>query len=254
MGLVERLNELGSMRQNGQISDAEYALLVESATKNFGKENEVANSAASVSDSGYSSDFIQPKSVSRVSKIVGLVAIAAFIIFILGISRGGSSTETPTETVSEETSLSSSAWDATKEKREFAAKACRDLGRYREGSIQLLISRNSRLDTSEVKSGFVIVDYELAGTLSKAKEWITAENKAITLYRNGVVSIDRPELSNEKNSLISDLERVMERQIYLLGAQSWNQFNNLVTDYNLALMNFDKNQDLQDALKAICKG
>ena len=104
------------------------------------------------------------------------------------------------------------------------------------------------------KFEFAIINYELAGTLSKAKEWITAENKAITLYRSGVMSIDRPELSNEKNSLISDLEGVMERQIYLLGAQSWNEFNKFVTDYNLALMNFYKNRDFQVALSAICKG
>ena len=39
MGLVERLNELSVLRQNGTISDSEYALLVESATQNQGKEN-----------------------------------------------------------------------------------------------------------------------------------------------------------------------------------------------------------------------
>ena len=39
MGLVERLNELNILRQSGKISDSEYALLVESATQNLGKEN-----------------------------------------------------------------------------------------------------------------------------------------------------------------------------------------------------------------------
>ena len=39
MGLVERLNELNVLRQSGKISDSEYALLVESATQNLGKEN-----------------------------------------------------------------------------------------------------------------------------------------------------------------------------------------------------------------------
>ena len=45
MGLVERLNELESMRQSGQISDAEYAMLVASATKKFGEESEPAASS-----------------------------------------------------------------------------------------------------------------------------------------------------------------------------------------------------------------
>ena len=39
MGLVERLNELNILRQSGKISDSEYALLVESATQNLGKES-----------------------------------------------------------------------------------------------------------------------------------------------------------------------------------------------------------------------
>jgi uncharacterized membrane protein YhaH (DUF805 family) len=39
MGLVERLNELNVLRQSGKISDSEYALLVESATQNLGKES-----------------------------------------------------------------------------------------------------------------------------------------------------------------------------------------------------------------------
>ena len=252
MGLVERLNQLGLMRQNGQISDSEYALLVESATKNFGKENEVVNTVASKSESGGSSDVTQPKSISRMSKLVGLAAIAALIIFLLVISRGGSSSENFEELVFDETSQSSSAWDATKEKREYAAKACREMERYREGDVLLIVARYRNVEGPI--GGFAVIDYELAGTLANAKEWITAENKAVSLLSKGLMSINRPELSNERNSLIRDLDRVMERQIYLLGAQSWNEFNNFVTDYNLALMDFYKNQDLRDALHAICTG
>ena len=252
MGLVERLNQLGLMRQNGQISDSEYALLVESATKNFGKENEVVNTVRGESDLRGSSDVTQPKSISRMSRFVGLGAVAVLSISLLVISRGGSSSENLTEPVSEETSLTSSAWDATREEREYAAKACRDMERYREGYVLLIVARYRNFE--EPIGGFAVIDYGLAGTLSNAKEWITAENKYASLMSKGLMSINRPELSIERNSLIRDLDRVMERQIYLLGAQSWNQFNNLVTDYNLALMDFFKNLDLQDALNAICKG
>ena len=49
MGLVERLNELESMRQSGQISDSEYAMLVASATKKLGNENQLVGSTLSES-------------------------------------------------------------------------------------------------------------------------------------------------------------------------------------------------------------
>ena len=85
MGLVERLNELGLMRQNGQISDSEYALLVESATKNFGKENEVASE--SVSDTSKLSS--QSKNLAKESKLVVVGVIVVLIIAFLALSRGG---------------------------------------------------------------------------------------------------------------------------------------------------------------------
>lgn len=85
MGLVERLNELGSMRQNGQISDAEYALLVESATKNFGKENEVASESV-LETSKHSS---QSKNLAKESKLVVVGVIVVLIIAFLALSRGG---------------------------------------------------------------------------------------------------------------------------------------------------------------------
>ena len=89
MGLVERLNELGSMRQNGQISDSEYALLVESATKNFGKENEVANQVASESVSETSKLSSQSKNLAKESKLVVVGVIVVLIIAFLALSRGG---------------------------------------------------------------------------------------------------------------------------------------------------------------------
>ena len=85
MGLVERLNELEAMRQSGQISDSEYALLVESATKNFGKENQVASELVSETSKLSS----QSKSLAREPKLVGVGVVVVLIIAFLAFSRGG---------------------------------------------------------------------------------------------------------------------------------------------------------------------
>ena len=81
MGLIERLNELESMRQSGQISDSEYAMLVASATKKFSDETEPSASSQGVDVLRTS----QPGTNSRNTKLVGVglvcVLIVAFLVF-----------------------------------------------------------------------------------------------------------------------------------------------------------------------------
>lgn len=76
---------------------------------------------------------------------------------------------------------------------------------------------------------------------------------AITEYREGVTEIDRPELSNEKNTMILLLTRLEESQLYLLGAQSWSKFSRLATQYQLALRGL-YDSEFSTALRRICKG
>ena len=89
MGLVERLNELESMRQSGQISDTEYAKLVASATKKFSEETQSPNSNSNEFESDTSQNIARSKSVSVSSKFVGIgVAVSLGIAFLLFAQRG----------------------------------------------------------------------------------------------------------------------------------------------------------------------
>jgi len=249
MGLVERLNELGLMRQNGQISDSEYALLVESATRNFGKENEVVNTVGSESDLGGNSDVTQPKSISRMSKLGGLAAVAVLIIFLLVISRGGSSSENPTEPVSDETSQSSSAWDATREKQENSAKACRDKIGLTENQDILTIIRTG-FDTDSDVSG--VVNYEKAGSLNGAKSWIESEMRWVKSSLEIVEQIGRPELSIETTAMVRVLNDLVDLQINLLDAGSFTEFNQITPKYHIVLNRFFNLGTLDSALSQIC--
>ena len=252
MGLVERLNELESMRQSGQISDAEYAMLVASATNKFGDESEPARSS-------HGEDVIKipPTGIKSMNsalniKMVGVglicVLVGAFLVFGKNSSnRDPAVSSTLGSTTSESDTKQTSVFDgSSKVNREDSAKACREERSFREGMILLMMSRNSRNE-------FFYIQYEDAGSLRNAKTWISEEMNAITEYREGVTEIDRPELSNEKNALILLLTQLEESQLYLLGAQSWSEFSRLATQYQLALRGF-YDSEFATALRKLCKG
>ena len=90
MGLIERLNELESMRQSGQISDSEYAMLVAGATKKFSEIPESLKSDTSESVSEIPQTHSQSKTSSANPKLFGIGLITVLIIAFLVFGRGGS--------------------------------------------------------------------------------------------------------------------------------------------------------------------
>jgi len=86
MGLVERLNELESMRQSGQISDSEYAMLVASATKKFSVEVESTKASTKEVISEIRPTHTQSKNLVAKPKLisVGVVAILIIVVLIFG--------------------------------------------------------------------------------------------------------------------------------------------------------------------------
>ena len=252
MGLVERLNELESMRRSGQISDAEYAMLVASATKKFGEESEPAASSRGEDFVRVSQTDTQSKNQSLTTKLVGVGLVCVLIIAFLVFGNNGSGEDSTASSAQDSTTFesdteeTSGTEDSSKANRQDAAKACREERSFREGMILLMMSRNSRNE-------FVYIQYEDAGSLSNAKTWISEEMNAITKYRDAIVKIDRPELLSKKNSLISLLTRLEESQLYLLGAQSWSEFSRLATQYQLALRGF-YDSEFAAALRKLCKG
>ncbi len=119
MGLVERLNELESMRQSGQISDSEYALLVASATKKFSDETQSTNSTSNKPESSTSQNIVSSRSVSASSKFVGIgVAVSLGIALILFAQR--SSNNQPSES---QTQVSVTSDGKSNASRENSAKA-----------------------------------------------------------------------------------------------------------------------------------
>ena len=266
MGLVERLNELESMRQSGQISDSEYAMLVASATKKFSEESEPATSSRGEDVVKVPQTDTQSKNQSLTTKLVGVGLVCALILAFLVFGNNSSDEDVTASlaqdstTFESDTEQTSGTEDLSKSNREDAAKACRQEEGLRVGVVLLQMSRNIRKakqsgDSAnfDIENGFVFMQYEDAGSLSNAKTWISEEMNAITKYRDGVVKIDRPELLSEKNSLISLLTQLEESQLYLLGAQSWSEFSRLATQYQLTLRGF-YDSEFAIALRKLCKG
>jgi len=83
MGLVERLNELESMRQSGQISDSEYAMLVASATKKFSEEVEPAKASTKEAVSEIGLTHTQSKNLVAKPKLIGVGVVAVLLIGFL---------------------------------------------------------------------------------------------------------------------------------------------------------------------------
>lgn len=265
MGLVERLNELESMRQSGQISDSEYAMLVASATKKFSEESEPAASSRGEDVVKVPQIDTQSKNQSLTTKLVGVGLVCVLIIVFLVFGNNSSdedstaSSAQDSTTFESDTEKTSQTEDSSKANREDAAKACREEESFSRGIILLHIARNIRkakLSGSanfDIERGFVFMQYEDAGSLRNAKTWIFEKMNAITKYRDGVVKIDRPELLSEKNSLILLLTYLKESQLYLLGAQSWSEFSRLATQYQLTLRGF-YDSEFAAALRKLCKG
>ena len=261
MGLVDRLNELESMRQSGQISDSEHAMLVASATKKFGEDSEPAASSRGEDAKKTSQSGIQSKNTKLVWVGLVCVLIVAFLVFGNNSSDEDSTVSSAQDstTFESDTEQTSGTEDLSKANREDAAKACRQEESLRVGDVLLQLSRNIRKAKQsgsanfDIENGFVFIQYEDAGSLSNAKTWISEEMNAITKYRDAVVKIDRPELLSEKNSLISLLTQLEESQLYLLGAQSWSEFSRLATQYQLALRGF-YDSEFAAVLRKLCKG
>ena len=226
MGLVERLNELESMRQSGQISDSEYAMLVASATKKFSEESESATTSRGEDVVKVPQTDTQPKNQSLTTTLVGAGLVCFLILAFLVFGNNSSDEESTASSAQDSTTFesdteeNSQTEDSPKANREDAAKACRQEQSFREGYVLLQMSRNIRKakqrgDSAnfEIENGFVFMQYEDAGSLSNAKTWISEEMNAITKYRDGVVKIDRPELLSEKNSLISLVTYLKESQM-----------------------------------------
>lgn len=243
------------MRQSGQISDSEYAMLVASATKKFSDETEPSASSQGVDVLRTS----QPGTNSRNTKLVGVGLVCVLIVAFLVFGNNSSDEESTASSAQDSKTFESDTEqifqteDSSKANREDAAKACREENSFREGIVLLQLYRNLRKGTQNYKPGFVFMRYEDAGSLSNAKTWISEEMNAITKYRDAIVKIDRPELLSEKNSLISLLTQLEESQLYLLGAQSWSEFSRLATQYQLALRGF-YDSEFAAALRKLCKG
>ena len=93
MGLVERLNELESMRLSGKISDSEYAMLVGAATKKFNEGPESTKSDATKDVAEIPHPRERSKNLAFNPKLVGIGVVVALVIAFLAFGRGGSTSD-----------------------------------------------------------------------------------------------------------------------------------------------------------------
>ena len=245
MGLVERLNELESMRQSGQISDSEYAMLVASATKKFSEETQSTNSISNESVSDTSQNIVRSKSVSVNPKFVsfGVVVILGVALFLFA-QRG--SNNQPSES---QTQVSVTSVGKSNASRENSAKACRDKLGLTENEDVLTLIRTG-FDTDSDVSG--VVNYEKAGSLNRAKSWIESEMRWVLSSIEIVEQIGRPELSIETTAMFRVLNDLVDLQINLLGAGSFTEFNQITPKYHVVLNRFFDLDTLDSALLKIC--
>ena len=91
-------------------------------------------------------------------------------------------------------------------------------------------------------------------SLSTAQDWAQEESAAITDFIRETKDIQTNDVQTEKNVLISALKDLQEVGTLQITANSWSEFNNLVTRSNLAnnLLN-DAKDDLFDALFDACE-
>jgi len=245
MGLVERLNELESMRQSGQISDSEYAMLVASATKKFSEETHSTNSTSNEPISSTSQNNVRSTNVSVNPKFVsfGVVVIlgAALLLF-----AQDSSNNQPSESQTQVSVTSDSVSNAN---RENSSKACRDKIGLTDNQNVLVLIRTG-FDADSGVSG--VVNYEKAGSLNAAKSWIESEMRMLKGSLEIVEQIGRPELSIETTAMVRVLSDLVDLQINLLDAGSFAEFNKITPKYHVVLNRFFNLDALDSALSQIC--
>lgn len=245
MGLVERLNELEAMRQSGQISDSEYAMLVASTTKKFSEEAQVINPSLNEPVSNTSQNIVKSKSASVNSKFVGIgVALALGIAFLLFVQRDSNNRSGDSQT-----QVSVILAGDLNADRENSARACRDEGTLSYNQIVLTTIRTG-LDADSSASG--VVDYEKAGSLKGAKSWIELEMEWLKKSLEIVKQIDRPELSIETTATIRELNQLIDLQLFLLDANAFTEFNQITPQYHVVLNRFFNSDTLDSALHKIC--
>lgn len=252
MGLVERLNELESMRQSGQISDSEYAMLVASATKRFSDESVSTDLVSDKSTLDVRPNSAQVNSTPINKTVVGaglaLILVLGFYIF----GRAGSKEE-PSEAQIQVSETTNNEMDS----RLNSAKACRSqigFEQYR-GVLSLIRNRFANREDSlaAANHGLVVVDYQRAGSLTDAKSWISKEMYWLKLSLGVIMEIDRPELSIEKTAMIRLINELVGLQEDLLNSISFLEFDEVVGRYHVVLERFFNSHELPDALNEICK-
>ena len=245
MGLVERLNELESMRQSGQISDAEYAMLVASATKNFSEETQSPNSNSNESVSDTSQNIVGSKSVSINPKFVSFGVVVILGVALLLFAQRGSNNQ-PSDSQNQVSVTSDSESNAN---RENSAKACRDVIGLNQNEYVFMAVRKG-FDADSDVSG--VVNYETAGSLNGAKSWIESEMRWLKRSLEIVEQIGRPELSIETTAMLRVLYELVDLQIILLDAGSFTEFNQITPKYHVVLNRFFNLDTLRSALMKIC--
>jgi len=251
------------MRQSGQISDTEYAMLVASATKKFSEESAPIETKVIEALSAKSQTPSQSVRFTTKSKLIVVGLVLVLIVATFVFSRGGPDEVPPASNTSDlliwppETISSEDSMNAFKLKRENSAKACREIQISQQGpayEIGLLFAFRDQINESLGRKNSKIIQYEDAGNLKTAKSWISLEMKPIVAIRDLVPAIDRPEFANEKSQYLSLLKQIETRQIYLLAAQSWPDFLSLAADYQVLLRELDNESNFLGILKKLCKG
>jgi hypothetical protein len=122
-------------------------------------------------------------------------------------------------------------------------KACRD-------STSLATAWSEYLDVVNKNN-----DASLASSLSQARRWSLDKSDAASRFRQVVKQIDHPDVVSYRDTLIRQINLKEDTYTLMGGAETWSDFNSLITSGNLLSNDLNESKDdIFDAIDKACSG
>ena len=246
---TQQIALLMKMLQDGLITESEFKDLITKIGDQPAPNTTVPNISAGNPDKPDEqtlpvheapiSPILQKTDKQKTTKIV-LAAVALILIALFAINKVQSSNRAETRKKAVDQQNQQNQKNSA-EKERLRVMACVDKTNQTDAWTAYLAISNKHNDFTGI-------------SLSTAQDWAQEQSAAITDFIRETKDIQTNDVQTEKNVLISALKDLQEVGTLKITANSWSEFNNLITRSNLAknILN-DAKDDLFDALSDACE-